>query len=269
MPEAAQVTEVPVAPPPAAPAAAPSAPAPAESASATPEGSEPKPVTPDPAEKRGQSRFERRISRLVREAAEARAEANLYRRQLDEAKPKEQSDPGEPKLEQFKDIEEYANAKAEYAGQKALKSHQEKQTSAQQQARVKELTTSWETKITDAEGKYDDFEEVVGEIKPTSPVTQAIMEADNGADIAYYLGKNPEEIKRILKLSPLSQVRAIGRLEAKLAAEPPKPQTPSKAPAPITPLTGAATVASSAPSEEDDMRTWFRKRQKQVHGARK
>jgi hypothetical protein len=269
MPEAAQVTEVQAPPPPAAPAAAPSAPAPAESASATPEGTEQKPVTPDPAEKRGNSRFERRISRLVREAAEARAERDLYRRQLDEAKPKEQSDPGEPKLEQFKDIEEYATAKAKYAGEKALKSHQEKQTTAQYQERVKELTSTWEARVSDAEDKYDDFEQVVGVIKPDSVFGHALMEAENGPEIAYYLGKNVAEAKRILKLHPLAQARAIGRLEAKLAAEPPKPQTPSRAPAPITPLTGAASTASSTPSEEDDMRTWFRKRQQQVHGKRK
>lgn len=274
MPEAAvaQATSAPVSPPPAAPAEGEQvvAPNPAESATATPEGTETKPTPEQEAQKRGQSRFDRRISRLVREAAEARAEANLLRRQLDEAKPKDQADPGEPKLEQFKDIEEYATAKAKHAEQKALKSLQEKQSAAQHQERVKELTTSWEKKISDAESRYEDFDEVVGEIKPNSPLTQAIMEADNGADIAYHLAqkKNRPVLDAILKMSPFSQVREIGRLEAKLSAEPTKPATPSKAPAPITPLTGAAAAASEAPSEQDDMAAWMRKRNKQVAAKR-
>ena len=96
-----------------------------------------------------------------------------------------------------------------------------------------------------------------------------MMEADNADDIAYHLGSHPKEAQRIAALSPLSQIREIGKLEAKLLAEPAKPKAPSKAPAPITPLTGVAQVATEVPSEQDDMATWIKKRQKQVYGKRK
>lgn len=262
--------------------AAPSAPAPAapaesgaapvqntavEAPAAAPEGVKPD-TDQDPEKQRGTRRFERRLDKAYRRAAEAQARADLLEKQIAELKPKEQPDPGAPRLESFKDIEEYADAKAKYEADKAVKKvDTERQTKAQRE-HEQQLTASWESKAARADSKYEDFDEVVGELKPTTPMFAAIMDAENGEDIAYHLGKNLKEAQAILALPPLSQARAIGRLEAKLAAEPATPKTPSKAPAPITPLTGTAPVATDVPTEKDDMRDWMRKRQKQVHGKR-
>jgi len=246
---------------PSTPAPAAQAPAPAEAVTGqkpaesapAPKGEE-KPETPDQAEKRGRSRFERKIDRLHRRAAEAEARAELLEKQLNEHKPKP-ADTGAPRLESFKDIEEYADAKAKYEADKALKEHSEKQKAETHKQMQSRLTEAWEGKAERALVKYDDFEEVVGEIQPTTPWAQALMEADNGEDIAYHLGKNLKEARRIAALPPLSQAREIGKLEAKLAAEPEKPKTHSKAPAPIAPLTGVSQVSSN-----DSDKEWFRKR---------
>lgn len=258
---------------PSAPAIAPATPAeggdktapnPAGTAPATPTGDEKTLTTPDPAEKRGTSRFERRISRLHREAAEARAERDLLRRQLDEVKPKA-PESGAPRLEDYKDIEEYASAKAKFEADRTLKEHTSKQQGEAQRRYAAKLTETWEANVSKVEGKYEDFDEIVGDLQPTNPLTVALMEADNGPDIAYHLGKNPQEAKRIASLPPSAQFREIGKLEYKLSQEPPKAKTPSKAPAPITPLTGTTPAATGEPSESDDMKTWMKKRQKQVH----
>lgn len=238
-------------------------------AAAPPEGD--KPETPEQAEKRGQRRFERRIDRLTRRAAEAEARAQLYEKQLAEAKVTSAppADQGTPKLEQFDDVEKYAAAKAKFESEKAIREHSAKQSAEAQKARAGEIVTQWETKASRAEGKYEDFDDVVGELTPTTPFAMAIMEAENAEDVAYYLGKNIKEAERISKLHPLSQIREIGKLEAKLLADPPtKPKTPSKAPEPIKPLTGAAPAVTEVPSERDDMKSWMAKRQKQVHGRR-
>ncbi len=117
-----------------------------------------------------------------------------------------------------------------------------------------------------ARDKYEDFDTVVGKLEPTSPLTVAIMQAENGQDIAYHLGKNLKDAERIARLPPVQQIFELGRLAAKLSAEPEKPKTPSKAPAPINPLTGATPTASTGlPSENDDTAAWIKKRQKQVH----
>ena len=239
------------APAPAAPPAAPaevvtdqkpiadSAPAPAP-ANETPENK-----AADQEKRSGSRRFERRISQAIRRAAEARAEADVLRKQLEELKPKAPADSGAPNIRDFEDVEKYAEAREKYAREQERKTYEtERQTKAQREE-MEVLTSSWEKKAERGEGKYEDWDEIVGELKPSSPLHAAIMEADNGEDIAHYLGTHIDEANRIVALSPRAQVREIGKLETKLAAEPPKPKAPSKAPAPITPITGtkAAEVA--------------------------
>jgi hypothetical protein len=243
----------------------------AEQAPATaPEGD--KPDTGQDPEKRTSRRYERRLDRAYRKAAEAQARADFLEKQLNEARaktpPAEAADPGAPRLEQFDDIEKYAAARAKYEADKAVKDYQTRQQGETQKQAQARLVQEWETKAERGGGKYDDFDEVVGDIKPTAPWSMALMEAENGDEIAYYLGKNIKEAQRIASLPPVSQIREIGRLEAKLAAEPQKPKTPSRAPAPITPLTGAAPVVSDVPSDQDDTGAWIKKRSKQVHGNR-
>ena len=100
---------------------------------------------------------------------------------------------------------------------------------------------------------------MVGTLQPVNALVAAVMEADNAEDVAYYLAKHPQEASDLSKLGALAQIRAIGRLEAKLSAEPPKPKTPSKAPAPIAPLGGKSGATGDTPSDNDDMATWMRK----------
>jgi len=237
--------------------------------SAKPEGETPEEVTPEQEAKRAGRRFERKLDKAYRQRAEAQARAELLEKQLADARTAASpaKAEGEPTLAQFDyDPEKYATAKAEFAAKKAEKDLGDKQRTEAHKAERKRLVSAWEEKVDRAQDKYEDWADVVGELQPDSPFTAAMMEADNGEDIAHYLGKHPKEAERIVKLSPMSQIREIGKLEAKLALTPEKPKTPSKAPAPITPLTGAAPVSSAEPSEQDGLGIWMKKRNKQVHG---
>jgi len=276
--ELAQATQAPADPAAPAPAASPAAPAEgeetpaqntAEQAPATaPEGGKPEKTGQDP-EKQSSRRFERRLDKAYRKAAEAQARADFFEKQLNELKqPKAADVPGAPKLEQFDDIEKYAEARAKHEREQALKEYQAKQQTESHKQLQARIVESWSEKAESASDKYEDFEEVVGDIKPTSPWAMAVMKSANGADVAYHLGKNEKEARRIMSLEPVDQILEIGLLAAKLAAEPPKPKTPSRAPAPITPLTGATPAASDTPSDQDDIGAWIKKRQKQVHGSR-
>jgi hypothetical protein len=71
-------------------------------------------------------------------------------------------------------------------------------------------------------------------------MAQTIQASDVGPDIIYWLGTNPKESARIANLSPFMQAKEIGRIEAKLAADPPVKKT-STAPAPIAPVTARST----------------------------
>ena len=233
----------------------------------TPEGDKPD-TDQEPERKRGTRRLERRLDKAYRERAEALARADLLAKQVEELKPKAPVDEAAPTLDKFNDIEAYADAKAKYESAKALREHEGKQRAQAHQQMQERISGEWEEKEAKGEDKYEDFNLKVGKLDPRVPMNIAMMQAENGEEIAYWLGSNLKEAERIVRLDPVAKIREIGRLEAKLLAEPPKPKTPSKAPAPITPLTGAAPLASDIPSEQDDMGAWMKKRQRQVHGKR-
>jgi hypothetical protein len=73
-------------------------------------------------------------------------------------------------------------------------------------------------------------------------MAQTIQASEIGPDVAYFLGSNPKEADRISRLAPLLQAREIGKLEAKIASDPPVKKV-SSAPAPITPIRGGKVNA--------------------------
>ena len=117
-----------------------------------------------------------------------------------------------------------------------------------------------------AREKYDDFEQVAynPKLPITEPMAVTIRESDVGPEILYHLGNNPAEAKRIAQLSPLSQAKEIGKLEDKLATNPPAKKT-SSAPPPIAPATGRspATPAFDTTNPRSiaamDTTTWINK----------
>jgi hypothetical protein len=238
----------------------------AEATPATPDAKPEEEVTPEQAAKRAGRRFERKLDRAYRDRAEAQARADLLEKRLT-ALEAPKTPEGEPTLDKYDyDPEKYATAKAEFAKTQAGKEIETKQRTEANQREYQRIVSGWEAKAERGADKYDDFHEKVGDLNLDSPVIASIMEAENGEDVAYYLVSNLKEAQRIAQLSPMAQVREIGKLEAKLLSTPDKPKSPSKAPAPITPLSGGATIATSEPSESDDYATWFKKRNKQVHG---
>ena len=137
------------------------------------------------------------------------------------------------------DPEQYAELLAERKAQELIARREE----ARQQA---ELLEAFHEREEEARVKYDDFEQVA--YNPKLPITdamaQTIQASEVGPDIAYYLGSNPKEAERISRLSALMQAKEIGKIESKLADNPPVKKT-SNAPAPIAPVT-ARTSGSPA-----------------------
>ena len=114
-----------------------------------------------------------------------------------------------------------------------------KREAAKQQSQVLE---SYHDLEEEARSKYDDFEQVA--YNPKLPVTnvmaETIQSSEIGPELAYYLGSNPKEAERISRMTPLSQAKEIGKIEAKLVSAPPVKKTTS-APAPISPVTARSS----------------------------
>ena len=141
-----------------------------------------------------------------------------------------------PSQEQFESVEAYAEALAAHKAEELLRNRE------QQRVR-QEMVEAYHEREEDARGKYEDFEQVA--YNPKLPVTNVMAEtiqaSDIGPDIAYFLGSNPKEADRISRLSPFLQAKEIGKIEAKLADNPPAIKKTSSAPTPITPVTARVT----------------------------
>jgi hypothetical protein len=138
-------------------------------------------------------------------------------------------------VDQFESPEAYAEALAYQKAEELIA----KREAAKQQSAVLE---SYHDLEEEARSKYDDFEQVA--YNPKLPVTnvmaEAIQSSEIGPELAYYLGSNPKEAERISRMTPLSQAKEIGKIEAKLVSAPPVKKTTS-APAPISPVTARST----------------------------
>jgi hypothetical protein len=158
-----------------------------------------------------------------------------------------------PTRETFDSPEAYDEAlekwSADRATAAALETAKADQAKAEQTRQAATLEASFQERVDAFEEDHPDYEEVV--MKPdlfTNPVMgQAIKEADDGPEIAYYLAQNRAEHDRISKLSPLKVVYEIGKISTKLAtpvAPPPKP-----VPKPISPIRARNTAGEKDPAE--------------------
>jgi hypothetical protein len=172
-----------------------------------------------------------------------------------------------PKLEDFKEYEDYATAKARWVARQEYRQQvAQAQRFAQEQRAVQtaaDIRGRWEAGEAEFRGKVADYDEVMADdsVKFSQSLSIAILDSEVGPQIAYYLKKHPDEAQALRDASPVAAARAIGKLEAKLtAAPPPKPR--SQTPAPPQPVRGQAAVDGLRDDEPID--SWIEKRNKQV-----
>jgi hypothetical protein len=142
-----------------------------------------------------------------------------------------------PPVDQFESPEAYADALAYKKAEELIAQRDQ----ARQQS---EILETYHEKEEEARSKYDDFEQVAynPKLSITTVMAQSIQASEVGPEVAYYLGANPKEADRISRLAPILQAKEIGRIEAKMANDPPVKKTTS-APAPISPVTARSSGA--------------------------
>jgi len=128
---------------------------------------------------------------------------------------------------------------------------QRERASNQQRAQAETQTLAAKTERMYAEAaKVPGFDrEEFDSLPLTSVLAQTLLESDQSAKLMAFMSANPEEVGRIAALSPARQAAEIGKLETRLATS-----SPSKAPPPITPLSGGrgqAHVSLETASLED------------------
>jgi hypothetical protein len=209
--------------------------APAKDVTATPEvvANLPEVADNQPAKTFSQEELDAAIGkRLARE--QRKWEREQAARQTAPVAPKEM-----PSIDNFESTDAYAEALALRKAEELIAQRDRQK----EQAQVVEAYSEREEKARD---KYDDFEDVVynPKLRITDVMAESIQSSDNGPDLAYWLGSNPKEAERIARLSPILQAKEIGKIEVRLADNPPVKKSTS-APTPISPVTARSSGSPS------------------------
>lgn len=178
-------------------------------------------------------KIQKRIDKAIYEKHQARREAEQARREIEELRAR--IDSGEQQQAAPDDI--HALVRQEAARLKAEDSFNDACNNTYD-AGVKEFGQDFDKAMQNLSlvGMSRDFLELVSE-------------ADHGARILAHLGGDLDEAERIASLSPVKMARELTKLDIKLGSQKTKPV--SKAPAPITPVSGKSG-GSKNPAEMTD-----------------
>lgn len=203
---------------------------------------------------------QKRIDRAVRQKYEAEARAKMLEERIEAierqtrqvAQPQQNAqnlEDQEPSIDNFDNFDQYVAAKARWIAKKeveaTLSQHERSRMAESEAAERAKTAESWNKRVAQATAEMPDFEEVLeaSEAPMTPPMRQAILESDVGPKLAYYLATHADEAKEIAGLSPIGAIRALGRIEERLA-KPTAKQT-TNAPPPVKPVGGSASVKKS------------------------
>lgn len=249
---------------------------------------------------------QKRIDKLTARNYQLEKERNEFKSRIEalEARTNSQStttqaakadDDPKPTAEQFtkdgKTYEDFVEALSAWRARKEFKTLNSKQetqqTEATQRERLQKTYDTYNQRVSEARGRYEDWDEVV--TQSTDPIPQGVIMAiykfENGPDVAYHLFKNQEARQRLLELDaddPLLAVVEVGRIADQLKAqaggsaastekkeqktEAGAQQTRKPTAQPIRPVGGNSTRSQSAPMDELPYSEYRRVRDQQEKG---
>lgn len=245
------------------------------------------PAEPDPASEAGKELANRKKSLQARideatareKAAERRAQAleqELARYRQPEAPKVEAPAAAKPVVADFETYEEYLDARDEWtykqrraAEQQEVEQQRQTQLQAAQQADLQQKAASWSERMTAFAAVSPAFTEkaipFLQHVNPGTPLGDVLLESPVGPQMALHLVEHPEILERLNRLSPITVLRELGKLEAKLEgaleapAAPPAPVV-TKAPAPVRPIGGAPAAGEPDPAKMNSVSEWMKHR---------
>jgi hypothetical protein len=193
-----------------------------------------------------------------------------------EVKPAAATPPAtKPKAESFPTYEEFIEALTNWgADQRELKKAAA-ETTKRTEAAAKTQQSEWLARVAEAKERHDDWSEVVDkavDVPITGAMQQTILEMDRGPDVVHFLASNKDEAKRISKLTPSQQARALGKIEDALDPlddDQPEPKTPAvtKAPKPARTLTGSSGSDAGKEPDPKNFTAWSKWKDRQDKAA--
>ena len=226
----------------------------AESDTVVPQSEE----TPDTQEK-PKVPFKERFSQVYAqkkqaeaEAAYARQEAGRLRAELDRMR---QTPLDQVPYEQQDELRMRAAVKEERLLEKEAEAVQ--RTKLAQDARI----TAFQAKVEEARERMPDFDAFY-RVPVSEVAAELIAESSKAAEVAYWLGKNPDAAHKIYQMPAHLQGAEIARIEARVSAAP-QVRKVSKAPPPVSTIGGQSSPGVKDPGAmtEAEYSAWYRQRQ--------
>ena len=222
-----------------------------------------------PSKKDAQARIrqlveERDRIRTARDESERRAaylEGQLEGKKVD-APVKQEAD-AQPRAEQFEVYDDYVRAVGRWEARQEFNrldaEREQKVKERETKTREEQVETTFKDKVAEFKAKTPYFDDVMGNpsLRISKTMYEAMRESEAGAQIAYHLGKHPEEASRISALSPIAAIREIGKLEAKFDKPPAQAvNNVTKAPPPPSTVDGTSGGVGKDPSKMTDAE-WY------------
>ena len=208
---------------------------------------QPEPPKEETEQEKYSKRVQKRIDKLEWEKNEEKRQRYALEQELESlrsAKPQKQSNFSSPNPDDFaagRYDPDYLEALTDYKAQQAIDNFKKSVSIDENKKRVAELQHN-------AKQQYTDYDDVTEEFlsHPLSNVAEfneLLMDADNPIELAYFLGKNPDELDKIADMTPAQAARYIGRLEAQIEQKPKSLEQDKKpasnAPKPVSPVGSA------------------------------
>jgi len=203
--------------------------------------------------------FKERFSQVYAQKKQAEAEAAFARReamQLRAELDKMRSTPmDQVPYEQQDELRVRTAVKEERLAEKSAEAERA-QWQAEQARR-----SAFLAKVEEARERMPDFDQVFAAVPVSDVAADLIADSEKAAEIAYYLGKNPDLAHRIHRMPPHLQGAEIARIEARVSAAPTVRKV-SKAPPPVATLNGQAAAGAKDPASMTDAEysAWYRSR---------
>jgi hypothetical protein len=198
-----------------------------------------------------------RIDELTRERYEAQRQAEYWRQQAEgRAQASQQPAKPAPRIEDFADVNQFLEARDAWVMEQAESKIIGRLTEAQQRSQVEQqqhaqqlqqqqLQERFRAQEFDARSRYTDYDAAVSSpqmqqiVQSRPDVVQAVIDSPHGADIGYFLAKNPGRAQQIASLHPVAAAREIGRIEQMFMGQ---KQATTSAPPPPRTVGGEARV---------------------------
>jgi hypothetical protein len=198
-------------------------------------------------------KLNKRFEKVSRRAEEAEARSRELENRIKEYEARNAPEQaqvsleGKPDVSQFNDIQEFEKALIDWSTENALKQRDIQEAQSKLQAEQEKIGKSWAKKLEQAKTEIKDFDDVVQSANTvvSDEIRDSILESEVGPQILYHLASNEDFAQSLTEMPLRKALIELGKLEVRFERkeEPKATVTRSKAPSPISPLTGGKAGA--------------------------